>query len=965
MNPPNRDRFTPSDAAAREAARDPRRQVLLRASAGTGKTTVLTERYLELLKCGVSPRNILALTFTRKAAAEMKDRILGLLAEPGLRQELAKRRDREERNDLAEVQVSTIDAFNLGLVREFPLDAGVRPGVEILDERSMPIVRNEALERVFSGAGKMDGEALAALPLLVGRTRGSLRQAAANYLDNRLTWSRRFEEKAEELESGPAVAEAPPQLGEALREARPAGRRLLDADRSARFLSLPARLALSAALGEAPAAGTEERARARHALDRETLERFFRFDLKTPAKGLPKERREDWNEVEQALREHRTRWLAWRNDRAFRPMWNLFRAVAEEYRLLKEERGVMDFDDLTIAVTAMFRNLDEFSRSRFRLEARYHHLLLDEFQDTSDAQWELLQALMLPWTHGEGLAAEEVRRATNGRIERPTLFIVGDHKQSIYRFRNARVEILGQAEEWIDRELAGPASLPPSRLDLKWNFRSVWRLRRFFNRASGAIAAESEAAEGTDWAFRYDDTGDRLPEDEGPKDRASDPTLPVAVCVAPFERGAAQDAHAAAARRIAARIREVIARGAAPEEVAILARAGANLGIYREAVERAGIPTYLVKGWDFFSTSEVRDLTALCRFLARPHSDRRAVELLRSRFFALPGELLARLKQASARPKREGPPGTPFADLLRSGGRSLPAGLDESEAASLRDAGAAAGEFCALARELPPSTAVAGILRQTRYVERARRAAKYPHAGDQQAANLKKAIQHLRAVERGGFATMERAARALEAADAGDATQAPVRAAGAVQALTVHAAKGLEFDHVFLVDCGRRTGSDRGIPRVQETGEGWKIALLKDAPFWDAQDGGRADSEERRCMYVALTRARRTLTLSWIVSFNKKDGRPSRNTLPRFLPAGLVTIASETARPPADRGADRPATIEWKEPGRNGRTEETTAKDGQTEEGSLPLSLEVLPEAIPEGPPRPNRDPATVRSAGA
>lgn len=958
MTPANRDDFTPSDSAAREAAVDPRRQVLLSASAGTGKTTVLTERYLELLKCGVSPQNILALTFTRKAAAEMKDRILGRLAEPGLRRELAELRNSVERHDLAEVQVSTIDAFNLGLVREFPLDAGVRPGVEILDERSLPVVRNEAIERVFAGAGKLDAEALATLPLLVGRTRGSLRQAAANYIDNRLTWSRRFEEQAKERgEEDPSVAEAPPQLGESLRERREAGRRLLDADRSARFLSLPARLALSGALGDLPAPEAEDRARARHALDRETLERFFRFDLKTPAKGLPKERREDWAAVEQALRDHRARWLAWRNDRAFLPMWNLFRAVEEEYRRLKEERGVMDFDDLTIAVTRMFRNLDEFSRSRFRLEARYHHLLLDEFQDTSDAQWELLQALMLPWTHGEGLAAEEVRRATKGRLERPTLFIVGDRKQSIYRFRNARVEILGKAEEWIAEKLVRDTPLPPPQQTLQWNFRSVRRLRRFFNRVSGAIAAESESAEGTDWAFRYEDS-DFLPEEPGPKDRASDPALPVAVCVVPFEKGAARAAHEAAARRVAARIREVVEGGGAPEEVAILARAGSNLGIYREAVERAGIPTYLVKGWDFFSTSEVRDLTALCRFLARPHSDRRAVELLRSRFFALPGESLAHLKQASARPKREGPPGTPFADLLRSGGRSLPAGLDAATAASLRAAGEDAGKFRALARKLPPSTAIAEILRQTRYVERARRAAKYPHAGDQQAANLKKAIQHLRAVERSGFPTMERAARALEAAGDGDATQAPVRAAGAVQALTIHAAKGLEFDHVFLVDCGHRTGSDRGIPRVRETGEGWKIALLKDAPFWNLQDGGRADSEERRCMYVALTRARRTLTLSWIVSF-RKDGTPSAAWSPRFLPSGLVAAANRTAREPADGAGKRPRGIEWTEktPGR------PTEKDGTGQDGTgnavpLPFPLEVLPAA----PPLPVGDPASAGS---
>ena len=939
--------FVPTDHRAREAAADPRRQVVLRASAGTGKTTVLTERYLALLECGASPRNILALTFTRKAAQEMKDRILARLAGPGLRPTLGKR------NDLAEVQVSTIDAFNLGLVREFPLDAGVRPGVEILDERSMPIVRGEAVESVFSGAGSLDGEALATLPLLVGRTRGSLRQAAANYLDNRLTWRRRFEEQAEGRPDEPAVAEATPQLRGSLLEVRDACRRLLDANEIARYLPLPARLALSGALGDLPAPKDAERARARHALDRETLERFFRFDLKTPAKGLPRERRKDWEEVKDALREHRSRWLAWRNDRAFRPMWNLFRAVEEEYQRLKEERGVMDFDDLTIAVTRMFRNLGEFSRSRFRLEARYHHLLLDEFQDTSDAQWELLRALMLPWTEGEGLAAEEVRRATDGRLERPTLFIVGDPKQSIYRFRNARVEILGQAEQWIEKELVENTPLPPPRMTLTWNFRSVRRLRRFFNRASAAIAAESESAEGADWEFRYGDENDRFPEDAGPKDLPTDPRLPVAVCVTAFERGRPREGHAAAAARIAARIRQVVEDGTPPREIAILARAGKNLGIYREAVERLGIPTHQVKGGDFFSTSEVRDLTALCRFLARPRSDRRAVELLRSRFFALPGEVLARLQQAN-RAARRGPPGTPFADVLGSGGRALPSGLDEAAAASLRKAGEAAGRFSALARKRPPTGAVSEILRQTRYLERAEAAAKRSQEWEQQAANLKKAMQLLRAVEQTGFATMERAARALEAAAReGDPTEAPVEAVGAVQALTIHAAKGLEFDQVFLVDCSHGGGADRGIPRVQETGKGWKIAFLRDAPFWDLQDGGRADSEERRCLYVAMTRARRALTLSWIVSF-RKDGAPSKNTLPRFLPEGLVKEASKTAQPSAAGGTNLPPTIDWED---EEEETETTRERPRRE----PLTLEVLPEP----PPLPLPDPTVARAGSA
>lgn len=920
--------FRPPDREAREAAADPRRHVVLRASAGTGKTTVLTARYLNLLECGVSPRNILALTFTRKAAAEMKDRIVARLAEPERRRRLA------GRSDLAEVQVSTMDAFDLGLVREFPLDAGVNPGVEVLDERAMPVVRAEAIDRVFSGAAGFDGDRLAALPLLVGRTRSGLRQAAAKYLDNRLTWRRRFEERADD----PEVRDTspPPSLREAILEAAAGCRRILESEPGP---PLPVRVALAELLETAPASrSAPRRAGAREALHRETLERSFRLDIGKPPPWLAGDLAADAAAVKEALRGHRTRWIAWRNARAFLPVWELFRAVEEEYRRLKEERGVMDFDDLTVTAARLLSGLGEFSESRLRLDSRYHHLLVDEFQDTSDAQWALLRALMKPWREGQGVTAERVAEATGGRLRQPTLFVVGDHKQSIYRFRNARVEILGKAEEWI-------ASLPrekPSapRIALRWNFRSVRRLRRFVNGASRKIAAEVREGAARDWAFRYDED-DRLPVDAGPMDREDDAEQPVAVCVteaaAGRGKGADDDAHREAAERVAARIAFLLRRGAAAEEIALLARSGKRLGAYREAVERLGIPAHQLKGAGFFDTPELRDLAALCRFLARPQSDRRAVELLRSRFFALPGDLLVRLKRAGGSP-------TPFADALRSGGPGLPPSLDAEAASAFREAGSEAARFRRLARRLPPSGAVAAVLTATRYAQRAS-TGRDPHRAEQTAANLRKALQHLRAFERGGFPTMEGAARHLAALREGDGTEAPVQVEGAVAVMTIHAAKGLEFDHVFLVDCGGTLGGDRGVPRVQEGDDGkWKIALFKDAPFWKPQDAGRSDSEERRCLYVALTRARRTLTLSWTAGFTKQ-GELSKFGAPRFLPSDLVAAASRAARSPGPgpngpEDPDTPNTIFW--------------------EGH---DLEVLP-AAPAEDAAPTADAAPMADAG-
>ena len=115
------------DADARQFAVDPRNHVVLEASAGTGKTSVLVARYVNLLKAGVDPSNILAITFTRKAAAEMRERILHELRAAASRSEIDKARWVELRDRLGDIAISTIDAFCLSLLREFPLEADLDP----------------------------------------------------------------------------------------------------------------------------------------------------------------------------------------------------------------------------------------------------------------------------------------------------------------------------------------------------------------------------------------------------------------------------------------------------------------------------------------------------------------------------------------------------------------------------------------------------------------------------------------------------------------------------------------------------------------------------------------------------------------------------------------------------------------------------------------------------------------------
>src|SRR5262245_33804355 len=138
-----------ADERARRLAVDPLRNVALEASAGTGKTKVLVDRYVNLLKAGVSPRNILAITFTRKAAAEMRERVLASLRLAAARNEIPPAQWRELRQRTADIQIGTIDAFCLSLLREFPLEADLDPGFSMADDTEVPRLVDEALDRAL------------------------------------------------------------------------------------------------------------------------------------------------------------------------------------------------------------------------------------------------------------------------------------------------------------------------------------------------------------------------------------------------------------------------------------------------------------------------------------------------------------------------------------------------------------------------------------------------------------------------------------------------------------------------------------------------------------------------------------------------------------------------------------------------------------------------------------------------
>ncbi|RPH57452.1 MAG: hypothetical protein EHM89_13900, partial [Acidobacteria bacterium] len=175
-----------ADELARVFAVDPRRNVVLEASAGTGKTRVLVERYVNLLRSGVDPANILAITFTRKAAADMRQRILARLKEAATQSDVDSARWRDLRERAGEIAIGTIDAFCLSLLREFPLEADLEPGFAMADETETPRYVQQALDnalRIFRGAAR-EQEALALVFAQIPENR--IRQGLEALLNRRL-----------------------------------------------------------------------------------------------------------------------------------------------------------------------------------------------------------------------------------------------------------------------------------------------------------------------------------------------------------------------------------------------------------------------------------------------------------------------------------------------------------------------------------------------------------------------------------------------------------------------------------------------------------------------------------------------------------------------------------------------------------------------------------------------------------
>ena len=873
------------DQRARRLAVDPLRNVALEASAGTGKTRVLVDRYVRLLEAGVAPRNILAITFTRKAAAEMRQRVMATLRQRQREGSITPARWREIRDAFGDIGISTIDAFCLSLLHEFPLEAGVDPGFDLADETETPRFIESSLDSALAigRAVSLDDADVALLFTELGEPR--LRKALAALLDRRLVAGDALNRFLRGRDM--SVAMACHRLLHALRGAMSsiaAGGGGAVRTFVATGPAVPAFDLIAREMHELMVDPPMPPARLRGLLDRLS-------DLVLTQKGEPRKRPahtkaqfrsaadyERHKVIVSGLGPHvQAAVEAFRHDINLvlaRGVRRLFAIAQDEYRRTLDKHGVLDFPDLLERTLKLLGQMEEFSRSRYRLESRYEHVLVDEFQDTSRAQWRLVRELVRAWSAGEGL--------THGPIP-PSIFIVGDRKQSIYGFRDAEVTVLDAAAEFIDA--LRPEA--PARAAITRSFRSVRELLEFVNDVCAAIEKAPDRPD----AFRYSED-DAFPTfGAAGRPAVEIPSEPRAIGIVTADTDAAQ------AELVAGEIARLLNEGVTvrdrdtgvrrpigPGDIGVLFRTRESHSLFESALARRGVAYYVYKGLGFFDAEEVKDVLALVAYLADPGSNLRAAALLRSRIIHLSDEALKLLA-----------PG--LASALTGDSPAALDRLQDDDRQRLLIAREAIHSWIADADQVPPSELLDRVLAESAY------AVEIAGAGFAQAReNLKKIRGLIRRIQNRGYTTLARLADYFDGlAAGGDESNAIIDAKDAVNLMTVHAAKGLEFPVVFIVNIGKGSGGNRddirvfAAPFVDDEHEGGEpsVSISDHENASDRDDDEREHEETKRLLYVALTRARDRLYLAATMTGGKLVLQ--RGSIGRVLPASLTAAMADSS----------------------------------------------------------------------
>jgi ATP-dependent helicase/nuclease subunit A len=934
-----------TDRLQREAA-DPTASAWVSANAGTGKTHVLTQRVLRILLAGTPPERILCLTYTKAAAAEMSKRVFQRLSQwvtpsgedlqVSLTELLGRRPDNAELararrlfTDAIEtpggLKVQTIHSFCERLLQRFPLEAGVPPHFVILDEESGRALQRQAVDDVLDQTARNEGSQLAM----------ALRHAIAFAADVQ------FDELIRDALGKRAWLEAASRLGigasDTFAGAEALYRKSLGVSPAAALRELESEI--NALVPEEQlvrardvlATGTASdvetglcvtaalRATGRRRID--ALSRLF-----LTGKGEPRSRLvtnglaaayPEIREVLQRAQEHFVPLHAAHGHlsvvEASMALVRLADAVMQRYTALKERKAALDFDDLIRKTAHLLNDRASTEWVLYKLDSTLDHILVDEAQDTSQAQWSVIAALAGEFFSGSG-ARETVR----------TLFAVGDEKQSIYGFQGARPDMFAQVGEGF-AAAARSASLPWRNVPLTLSFRTVAPVLA----AIDGIFRDVSHLRGTTGGDQVRHVAHRVGQAGVFEvwDTEKPESAPAAEVWTPLDEERTTSPVSRLAARIADTIRGWLDRGerigsenraVRPGDILILVRKRRPFAESMVAALKArGIPVAGADRIELVEQLAVQDLMAAGDFTLLPEDDLVLAGLLKSPLCGLDDNDLL-----SIAPARRGS----LWSALLAAAHGQP---------RFRDAAQMLKRWRGSADYVPPFEFFSGIL--DRDGGRRRLLARLgPEAADaiDELLNLALKYDQSSPPSLQGFLDWLRRANVVVKRDMDDGR-------GEVRVMTVHGAKGLEAPIVFLPDtCTTRSGERPGAlldlaAAVRPVGMPepfcWPIKGSARLPrVLAARQAAQArEAQERsRLLYVALTRARDRL---YVAGFEGTRGRDRgcwydliTEALAGMLVAGQdaegrpvyrIEVAQEAphekAAHEADAGADVRRPPEW------------------------------------------------------
>ncbi|HTE40559.1 MAG TPA: UvrD-helicase domain-containing protein [Steroidobacteraceae bacterium] len=932
--------FAPADQDTREAALDPTRSFIVEAPAGSGKTELLTRRYLRLLACVQAPEEVLAITFTRKAAAEMRARVLHALAsaandQPPQRQskhavwELARAvrvvdadRSWNLATHPARLRIMTIDAFNSSLARQLPLLSGAGATLAIADDADA--LYAEVALRISERLGTREpvADCVARLLRHLDNQFEIFERLLSNELKRREYWldlgllrfgvetmRPRLEQTLEQVVTHELAAlcriiprDIHPELVALASHA--AG--VLGSDSKSAIVRCAHLKDLPATSGDAinqwrglaelllTGAGTLRVQITKNigfpSDDKATKQRFF--DLLQQFASIAG--------FAEAM--HRVRALpsARYSDEQWQVLTDLLevlKVAIAELEVVIRERGEADHVANAIAARRALGSVSEPTDLALRLDYRLQHILVDEFQDTSQGQIELLALLTAGWNEGDGR----------------TLFCVGDPMQSIYRFRNADVGLFLTLKQLGLNELR----LTPLRLTV--NFRSALPVLTWVNRVfAQTLPSLDDPHQG---AVSFTSSEARV-------DASQEGGIFVHAIV-----GEKEDVRRAEATRVADLLIAIGARR--PDaSIALLVSSRRHLRwIMRELRARA-IEFQAVDFDPLRERPAIQDLIALTRAVVHL-ADRTAwLAILRAPWCGLTLSDLHTLCVDAA------PQATTIWQLLNDQERTARISTEGRE------------RIARMRPLLEVALANRGRMSLRECVELTWHGIGGPGTVTDEGALLDASayFARLERIERNG--DLEDIVRLDEQLKDLYATSSPRNGKAKIELMTIHRAKGLEFDVVILpaLDSGARD-SDSPILRAQEVNADAKRELLlapiaargadKDSIYsWlELTEKERGRYERGRLLYVAATRARSELHLFGAVA---PEAQPRANTFLNTLwPVVESDFAKVEATLPTSESAVRMAStrrlpLTWQPPAPAESIGKSTIKDVSSEQALYP-----------------------------